>query len=119
MAKKSFTDKNPALQYLTPEQPQEHIEGAQHTHDTPSTPKPPNAHREDSTPGTPGPHAEKGRRLPRINVAMPAERIKYLQLVSRLDGVTTTEYINQLVLADQANRAGELERARQILKGAE
>ena len=103
MAKKSFADKNPALQYLTQD----------------TTPDTPSAHQEDITSRTPGGHKEPGRKLPRFNLAIPAERIKYLQLVSRIDGVTVTEYINRLVIADQANRAGELERAKEFLKGVE
>jgi len=110
MAKKSFADKNPALQYLT----QDHPEGSpQHTHDVPEP------HREDSAPKTPGGYKETGRRLPRFNLALPAERIKYLQLASRIDGVSVTEYINRLITADREARAGELERAKAILKGAE
>jgi len=113
MAKKDFT--SPALDFLTqkgtPQEDSTHQEDIAHRGD--------NTHQEDSTPTTHRGHKEQGRRLHRFNLALPVERIKYLQLVSRIDGVSVTEYINQLVLTDQASRAGELERAKEFLKGAE
>lgn len=94
---KSFKENNPAMQFITPQEEQD----TQEVH---------------LTHGTQG---RKGQKLPRINMAFTQENLNYLQIIARIEGVSITEYVNRLVKADHAARADELERAKDILKGAE
>jgi predicted DNA binding CopG/RHH family protein len=100
---KSFKDNNPAMQFINPQEAQQEqdTQEAQEVH---------------LTHGTQG---RKGQKLPRINMAFAQENLNYLQIIARIEGVSITEYVNRLVKADHAARADELERAKDILKGAE
>jgi len=59
---------------------------------------------------------KKGQKLPRINMAFSYENIEFLNIVSRIDGISKTNYVNRLVKEDRARRADEVERAKPILK---
>ena len=111
MVKKSFKMDNPALAFISGptvqvEQEEQHT---QEVHDV--------QHVQD-VPMVQGTQGRKGQKHPRINMAFPADNLEFLQLVSRIDGVSITEYVNRLIAADKAARAQEIERAKGFLKGA-
>jgi len=91
MAKKSFKD-NPAMQFIS-------------THDVQDTQEV--QHKQD----------EKRKKLSRINMAFTDENLEFMQLISRIDGTSITEHVNRLISKEREERAGEIEKASQILKG--
>lgn len=68
-----------------------------HTHDTPNTPK-------------------RVQARPRINIAFEEEALSYLQLISRLDGMSITKYLNELIKKDSLQRNHDITKAKEILK---
>jgi len=49
-------------------------------------------------------------------MAFTPSNLEYLQLIGRIDGVSMTEYVNQLIKTDQGARAATVELAGGILK---
>lgn len=97
--KKSFKSNNPATAFIsTPEE--------QETHDTQET------HRTQHT------QPRKGQKLPRINMAFSEDNLEYLQHISRLKGVSMTQYTNDLIKIDCRANKGLIEKAKELLKGA-
>jgi hypothetical protein len=101
MSKKSFTDLNPAMQFIS----RTH---APSTHDTQEV------QEVQEVQGTQG---RKGHKLPRINMAFNQENLDYLQLISRIEGMSMTQYVNRLIETDRYDRADDIAAAKQILKG--
>ena len=93
--KKSFRDINPALQFIS----------TQEVHDTQEV------QQVQRTQG------KKGQKLPRINMAFQTANLEYLQLISRIEGKSITEYVNNLVEQDRQKNSERMEAAKQILKG--
>ena len=87
--KKSFRDINPALQFISNTQ---EVQQVQHT------------------------QGKKGQKLPRINMAFQTSNLEYLQIISRIEGKSITEYVNNLVEQDRQRNAARLEEARSIFK---
>ena len=83
-----------------------YVSDTQHTHDTQEA--------------QPAQHTQgkKGQKHPRINMAFPADHLDYLQVISRIEGVSITEYVNRLVAADLITRQEEVERFKAMLKWA-
>jgi len=104
MAKKDFT--SPALDFLTPKGTQR----TQHTQDEPTT---------QDTQLVRGTQGKRGQKLPRINMAFTRDNLEHLQLMARIEGVSITEYVNRLIKTDQTNQASTINKAKEILKGAE
>ena len=98
MAKKNFKNINPAMAFISDTHEKQ---DESNTHDVP------NAH---STQG------KKGQKLPRINMAFSPENLEYLQIVSRIEGKSITEYVNTLIKTDSSIRANEIEQAKSVLK---
>ena len=97
--KKSFKDtNNPANSFITT--PEEATQGEQHTQHTHDTQK-----------------KTRVQKHPRINMAFPEANFEYLQLISRLDNVSMTEYVNNLILTDSKTRAEFVAEARKLIKG--
>lgn len=94
--KKSFRDINPALQFIS---------NTQEVHDTQEV---------QEVQRTQG---KKGQKLPRINMAFQTVNLEYLQLISRIEGKSITEYVNNLVEQDRQKNSERMEAAKQILKG--
>lgn len=109
MSKKSFKDINPALAFITTPEEQE-------AQEAPSTQEVQEAQQPPTTPKHPT-QGKRGKRLPRINMAFSPENLEYLQLIARIEGLSITRYVNQLVEKDQEKRAQEVERAKTVLKG--
>jgi len=110
---KSFKGDNPALSFLgglpTPQEQQER-----------------NAQEEQQAQQEQEVHealhktqGRKGHKLPRFNMALAQENLDYLRIISRIEGVTMTEYVNRIVAADRERRAATIAAARGIIKGVE
>ena len=60
--------------------------------------------------------SEKKPKLPRINMEFSNGNHDYLKIISRIEGVSITEYVNKLIAEDKTRRADEIEKAKTILK---
>ena len=98
MTKKNFKGINPAMQFIT--QPEQ---DAQETHD------------EQKAQPTQG---RKGQKLQRINMAFQPDNLDYLQTISRIEGMSMTDYVNRLLQRDRITRADIVEKAKAILREA-
>jgi DNA-directed RNA polymerase subunit F len=96
--KKSFRDINPALQFISNTQEVQDVHDTQEVQQVRRT------------------QGKKGQKLPRINMALQTSNLEYLQLISRIEGKSITEYVNNLVEQDRQRNAARLEEARSILK---
>jgi DNA topoisomerase VI subunit B len=91
---------------------------------TPSTPHAPNTLVTPSTQHTPNtlvtpstPHAPKRvQPRPRINIAFDEEALTYLQLISRIDNMSITKYLNELIRKDLKDRIQDINKAKEIFK---
>ncbi len=121
MSKKNFKTDNPALAFITQPTQEEQIEGQlkyngngePEPQDKPDTQQEPKVQDKHPTQG------RKGKKLPRINMAFDNENLEYLHIISRIEGVTVTKYVNILIEADRKKRAEDIERAKGVLKGVE
>ena len=52
-------------------------------------------------------------------MAFQPDNMDYLQTISRIEGMSMTDYVNRLLQRDRIARAGILEKAKAILKEAE
>ena len=96
--KKSFRDINPAMQFISNAQDTQEVHDTQEVQEVRRT------------------QGKKGQKLPRINMAFQTANLEYLQLISRIDGKSITEYVNNLVEQDRQRNAARLEEARSIFK---
>ncbi len=103
--KKSFRDINPALQFISNAQEVQEVQDTQEVHDTQEV------QQVQRTQG------KKGQKLPRINMAFQPSNLEYLQIISRIAGVSITEYVNRLVVADRNKQSAVVEQARRVLEG--
>lgn len=97
--KKSFRDINPALQFISNTQDVQELHDTQEVQEVQRT------------------QGKKGQKLPRINMAFQTVNLEYLQLISRIEGKSITEYVNNLVEQDRQKNSERMEAAKQILKG--
>jgi hypothetical protein len=128
MAKKNFRDINPAMAFISDTQNAQdtqdiiHTQNAQNTLDALNTQNTfckqdtQDAFHAHDTSIAHQTQGTKGQKLPRINMAFSLENLEYLQLISRVEGMSITEYVNTLIRTDSSNRAAEIERAKSILK---
>jgi predicted DNA binding CopG/RHH family protein len=107
MPKKNFKDINPAMAFITETQEEQ---DAINAHDTQHEQ---NTHVVSVAHTTQG---KKGHKLPRINMAFSPENLEYLQIISRIEGMSITEYVNTLIKTDSSKRANEITQAKSILK---
>ena len=114
MVKKNFKDNNPALAFINiQEEPEE-----QQEQNTQEEQKEYKGQREPNTPMAHVTQGKKGQKYPRINMAFTPNNLEYLKLISRIEGVSMTEYVNILIEADKEIKKGVVEEAKKILKGA-
>lgn len=106
MPKKSFKDINPAMDFIS----------VQEAHGTQEARKVQDAPRRPLSASSQG---KKGQKLPRINMAFATSNLEYLRLISRIEGISITEYINRLIQADRDKRQGILEEAKKLLRTKE
>lgn len=97
--KKSFRDINPALQFISNTQDVQEVHDTQEVQEVQRT------------------QGKKGQKLPRINMAFQTSNLEYLQIISRIEGKSITEYVNNLVEQDRQKNSERMEAAKQILKG--
>jgi len=69
------------------------------------------------TPATQEPQEAQKAPRERMSLIFRPGNLGYLQLISRIDGTSITGYLNSLIEKDQQERAGEVEQAKQLLKG--
>lgn len=86
----------------------------QEEHVTPSAPDTPNTHVTHDEPHTQGSRRQK---YPRINMAFYGNNLEYLNLISRLEGVSITQYVNDLISEDEKKNREKVESMKSILKG--
>ncbi|OHW61241.1 hypothetical protein EUAN_23980 [Andreesenia angusta] len=110
MSKKSFKDDNPALAFISVDSDSnaQEVQEVQHVQDAHDTQEVQEVH---PTQG------KKGKKLPRINMAFSPENLEYLQLMSRLEGISITQYVNNLVAKDCTKKSDIVDKAKEILKG--
>jgi len=64
------------------------------------------------------PKGGKGRSYP-ASIWLSQDNLEYLRLISRIEGVSMTEYVNQLLEVDKEEKSAVLGKARRVLKGVE
>ncbi len=57
----------------------------------------------------------KGQKLPRINMAFRPANLQYLGIISRIEGISMTEYTNRLIEEDMKVRKNIVDKAKEIL----
>jgi thiaminase len=122
MAKKNFKNINPAMAFISDTQNAQDTQivqngineqNTQNTQNIQDTQQAQSAYSAYSTHITQG---KKGQKLPRINMAFSPENLEYLQIISRIEGKSITEYVNTLIRTDRASRADEVAQAKSVLK---
>ena len=111
MAKKTFKDSNPAMAFINAPDTLDTSDA----HITPNTPDTHDTHEEQNQALLSSP--PRGGKVPRKNMAFSPQNLEYLNLISRIEGVSATEYINRLVGKDMEARRETIEAARKLLKG--
>jgi hypothetical protein len=135
MPKKNFKNINPAMAFIsdtdekkeasnivydtqevqhTHEEQQEHE--AQDVQDACEVQYEQNAHKVQDVQIVQGTQGKKGQKLPRINMAFSPDNLEYLQIISRIEGKSITEYVNKLIRIDSSSRAEEVSQAKSVLK---
>lgn len=109
MSKKSFKNDNPALAFISVDS-DSNTQKVQDARDTQEV-----QYVQETHPT----QGKKGKKLPRINMAFSPENLEYLQLISRLEGISITQYVNNLVAKDRADKSDIVDKAKEILKGVE
>ncbi len=128
MNKKSFKDSNPAMAFISkPEVDNKHKSGSKSIKDSEvqsadNTPDAQDVQIEQEVQGTqqsvrktPKTQGKKGQKLPRINMAFDEENIEYLRLISRIRGVSMTQYVNNLLNEDRKVNDNLLKKAEKLL----
>ena len=98
MAKKDFKTlgNQAAEKFMTPE-----------THDTQEAPTTQATQEEPST---------RKHKYPRINMAFYGDNLEHAELMARIEGVSITKYINNLIEADRDSKKDLIEKAKQFFK---
>ena len=113
MTKKSFKGNNPALNFISsPETHNEH-----YAQDVQAVQEVQVPHKEQRTPVAHTTQGKKGQKLPRINMAFATTNLEYLQIISRIEGVSVTEYVNRLIEADKETRKDIVKEVKKLLEG--
>lgn len=99
---KSFKNINPVNKFISTAETEEVQETQmtqeeQHTHSTQDT----QITQQTQT-------NKKGQKLPRINMAFTNEHLEYLRVISRLEGISITQYVNDLISNDMVRRQKEV-----------
>lgn len=98
MSKKNFKKSNPALAYISKNKDSKDTLDTQEVQSAPSTQLTPEPQQKPQAPSTQG---RKGQKRQRINMAFDDENIEYLRLMSRFEGVSMTQYVNDLLDEDR------------------
>lgn len=57
------------------------------------------------------------KKHPRINMAFYGDNHEYLEYISRISGVSITQYVNNLIDRDRAVNQDKVDKAKEILNG--
>jgi len=104
MAKKDFKTlgNQAAEKFMTPE-----------THDTQEAQA---AQEAPTTQPTQEEQSPRKHKYPRINMAFYGDNLEHAELMARIEGVSITKYINNLIEADKDNKKDLTEKAKQFFK---
>lgn len=118
MVKKDFKSTSAVSKFISSRTDEEEVQvtpdtsNTQNERDTPITPTAYDTHDihagEDKT---------RKQKHPRINMAFYGKNHEYLEYISRLSGVSITQYVNDLIDKDRAINQAKVDQAREILKG--
>jgi hypothetical protein len=61
-------------------------------------------------------YTHKTQKLERINLALPAESLEYVRIMSGVNAISATKYINQLILEDMEKRKDSFEKLKALVK---
>lgn len=86
MAKKEFKIENAVDKFFTPSTQEEH-----------------NTQEE-----------QKKKKLPRINMAFYEDHLEYLQMISRVKGISITQYVNDLIDIDKEKNQELIRQAKEL-----
>lgn len=103
--KKSFTDENPALAFINKSNDSQKSQDIQKDQEEKEI--------KSSKPKTQG---RKGKALPRINMAFYPGNYEYIKLISRIEGVSMTRYVNDLIEKDRLKNKSKMKKIREFLK---
>lgn len=87
---------------------------AQETHDTQEAQEEYEAHEAYAARTTQG---KKGKKLPRMMMAFSESNMAYMKRIARLEGMSVTAYVNQLIEADRVQKQALIEQAEALLGG--
>lgn len=59
---------------------------------------------------------QRKQKNPRINMAFYYDHLEYLQMISRVKGISVTQYINDLVASDKQKNSEIIKQAKEIFK---
>lgn len=99
MAKKDFKINNAVDKFFTqPEQEEQNTQSTPNTQDTQNT------------------QETRRHKHPRINMAFYDDHLEYLQIISRVKGISITQYVNDLIALDKEKNQELINQAKQIFK---
>ena len=106
MAKKKFKAEKPDKDYLLI--PQVEMEAKQEADDYG---RQITQNKQNNTAGNPRPEKQsgKGPKLPRKNIALEPVNVDYLEQMSRLAGISISNYVNRMINADRISMEKELQ----------
>lgn len=103
MAKSFKKSDNPAFNFINIEK------NIQQVHDVQEVQKPQEVSEVKKTRTSKDTQGRKGEKLPRMNMGFYDDNLEYIQKMSRLRGMTMTEYMNELIYEDKKKNKRILE----------
>ena len=113
IAKKGFKT-NPALAFISSANEEEETQQVHEEQEVHNTQEVQQEQRTLSVHGTQG---RKGQKLPRINMAFSTANLEYLQIISRIKGISATEYVNRMLDAEREAQSEIIEAAKKRFEG--
>lgn len=101
--KKMFKSKNPALQFIT--QDDHNVQEKYNTREL---------QEEQDTQQVYQTQGKKGQKLPRINMAFRPDILEYLTLISSIEGISKTAYVNKLLAADRETKGELIDKVKEL-----
>lgn len=97
MVKKNFKIENAVDKFFTkPENSTHDTQNELYEHDTHNT--------------------QRRQKNPRINMAFYNDHLEYLQMISRIKGISITQYVNDLILVDKKKNREIINKAKELFK---
>lgn len=97
------------------------VEEEEDVQNTPSTVKEPNTVSEPDTVNVPNTQNKnvktRKQKHPRINMIFYTDNHEYLEYITRLKGVSITQYVNELIAKDAEENKETIEKFKELMKG--